>query len=67
MNEDVEVVLTKLLDGRRVIRFVHSPTGLSVMKTLDPIKPLWEQKERLRRAFEAALAQELETVSAVAA
>ena len=66
-DREFTIVSTKLADGRRALRFVDEATGLVLERILDPQASVWQQKERLRRAFEAALARELETVPVVAA
>lgn len=56
-SSQIEVVLIRLANGERLLRLSDSATGLSLEKKLDPRQPVARQKERLRQAFEAALAR----------
>ena len=58
-NRQIQVDLVKLASGERLLRLSEATSGLSLEKRLDPRLPVVHQKERLMRAFEAALAREL--------
>jgi hypothetical protein len=48
--------LVKLLSGGRILRLSELPSGLALEKKLAPTDAVVPQKERLFRAFAAALA-----------
>jgi hypothetical protein len=56
-RDKIEVELTKLVSGGRLLRLTYPPAGLSLEQKLDPDQAVASQKERLFRVFEAALAQ----------
>jgi hypothetical protein len=58
-HRQIRVDLIKLATGERLLRLSEAASGLSLEKRLDPRQPVMHQKERLMRAFEAALAREL--------
>jgi hypothetical protein len=53
------VDLIKLASGERLLRLSEATSGLSPEKRSHPPLPVVRHKERLMRAFEAALAGEL--------
>ncbi|MBI5396940.1 MAG: hypothetical protein HZA91_16715 [Verrucomicrobia bacterium] len=58
-DTEIQMELIKLASGDRLLRLTEPSTGLCLEKKLDPRQPVIRQKDRLRRAFEAALAREL--------
>lgn len=58
-GRQIQVDLIKLANGDRLLRLSEAASGLSLEKRLDPRHPVVRQKERLLRAFEAALEREL--------
>jgi hypothetical protein len=56
-RDKIEVELTKLDGGARLLRLTYPPAGLSLEQKLDPNQAVASQKERLFSVFEAALAQ----------
>ncbi len=54
-RNEVEIVLTKLVSGDRILRLCD-PSGLVVEKKVDPKRALHEQKENLFEVLSAALA-----------
>jgi hypothetical protein len=63
MHQEIQIDLIKLANGGRLLRLSDPASGLSLEKKLDSRQPVVRQKERLRRAFEAALARELTTAA----
>lgn len=53
----IEIDLIKLTDGERLLRLTEPQSGLSLEKKLGIEESVVLQKERLLKAFEAALAQ----------
>lgn len=62
-RHDIQWELVKLANGERLLRVSAAGCGLSLEKKLNPRQPVVPQKERLLRAFEAALARELAATS----
>lgn len=58
MRKEIEVLLFKLTDGGRVLRFSDALSGLALEKRLDPKLPVQKQKQRLGVLFEELLRQE---------
>lgn len=58
-DTEIQMELIKLASGDRLLRLTEPATGLCLEKKLDPQQPVIRQKDRLRRALEAALAREL--------
>lgn len=57
VNRDaIEFDLIQLLNGERVLRLTEPKSGLALEKKLGPKETVIPQKEKLVRAFEAALA-----------
>ncbi|MBM3838005.1 MAG: hypothetical protein FJ398_08565 [Verrucomicrobia bacterium] len=63
MKGDIEMLLLKLADGARILRFSESESGLCLEKRLDPKEPVFRQKARWKRVFKAMLKRELGTAS----
>ena len=61
MKRDIELLLLKLADGGRILRFSERQSGLSLEKRIDPLQPVARQKQRWRQAFIAMLERELDT------
>ena len=61
MKRDIEMVLLKLTDDARLIRFSDLASGLCLEKRLDPKESVARQKERWKQAFKAMLERELGT------
>ena len=59
MKRDIEMLLLKLTDGGRVLRFSEPASGLCLEKRLDPKKSVGRQKERWKQVFKAVLEREL--------
>lgn len=56
-RDKIQFDLIKLLDGSRILRLTEPHSGLSLEKKLSPADAVARQKEKLSRAFEAALAR----------
>ena len=56
-RDKIEIDLIKLTGGERLLRLTEPQSGLSLEKKLGIEESLVRQKERLLKAFEAALAQ----------
>ena len=59
MKRDIEMLLLKLADGGRVLRFSDPQSGLSLEKRLEPAQSVVRQKEHWRQVFLAVLEREL--------
>jgi len=55
------MLMLKLSDGARVLRFSEPKSGLCLEKRLDPKDPVSPQKERWKQVFRAMLKRELGT------
>jgi hypothetical protein len=53
----IQFDLVKLVNGERLLRLTEPQSGLSLEKKLAPADAVARQKEKLLRAFEAALAK----------
>lgn len=53
----IQFDLVKLVNGERLLRLTEPQSGLSLEKKLAPTDAVVRQKEKLLRAFEAALAK----------
>jgi hypothetical protein len=53
----IQFDLIKLLNGERLLRLTEPQSGLCLEKKLSPTDAVVRQKEKLLRAFEAALAK----------
>jgi hypothetical protein len=61
MKRDIEMLLIKLADGARVLRFSEAAAGLCLEKRLDPNQSVVRQKKRWKQVFMARLDRELGT------
>lgn len=61
MKRNVELLLLKLADGGRILRWSEPQSGLCLEKRLDPQEPVARQKERWQNVFLAMLERELGT------
>lgn len=59
MKNDIELLLLKLADGGRILRFSEPKSGLCLEKRLEPQEPVARQKERWKNVFVAMLEREL--------
>jgi hypothetical protein len=55
-RDKIQFDLVKLLNGGRILRLTEPQSGLTLEKKLAPTDAVVRQKEKLLRAFEAALA-----------
>lgn len=55
--KNVQVVLVKLADGARLLRFTDAISGVSVERKLDVARSVEDQKRQLRDVFETAVAR----------
>lgn len=51
MKRDVEMLLLKLTDGDRILRFCEPESGLCLEKRLDPIESVARQKQHWKQVF----------------
>ena len=56
-RNQIQFDLVKLLNGGRLLRLTEPQSGLTLEKKLAPTDAVVPQKEKLLRAFEAALAR----------
>ena len=56
-RNQIQFDLVKLLNGGRLLRLTEPRSGLTLEKKLAPTDAVVPQKEKLLRAFEAALAR----------
>lgn len=56
-RDKIQFDLIKLGSGERILRLTEPHSGLSLEKKLAPADAVVRQKEKLLRAFEAALAK----------
>ncbi|GDY20152.1 hypothetical protein LBMAG56_14970 [Verrucomicrobiota bacterium] len=61
MKRDVELLLLKLADGGRILRFSEPQSGLCLEKRLDSTESVARQKARWKHVFIAMLERELGT------
>jgi hypothetical protein len=59
VKREIEMLLLKLTDGVRVLRFSEPSSGLSLEKRLDPQESVAKQKAKWRGVFVAMLEREL--------
>jgi hypothetical protein len=59
MKRNIEMLLLKLADGARILRFIEPESGLCLEKRLDPAQPVARQKERWQHVFATMLEREL--------
>jgi len=58
MKRSIELLLLKLADGGRVLRFYEPSSGLCLEKRLQPEESVARQKERWERVFVSVLERE---------
>lgn len=63
MKRDIEMLLLKLSDGSRVVRFSEPHSGLCLEKRLEREESIARQKQRWMEVFVAMLERELGTTS----
>ncbi len=63
MKCSIEMLLLKLADGGRVLRFYEPASGLCLEKRLEPDKPVAQQKKRWEKVFSSMLERELGVVA----
>jgi hypothetical protein len=56
-RDKIQFDLIKLVNGERILRLTEARSGLALEKKLAPKDAVVPQKEKLLRAFEAALAR----------
>jgi len=61
VKREIEMLLLKLADGARILRFSEPKSGLSLEKRLDPSQPVLQQKQRWKAVFAEMLERELGT------
>lgn len=61
MKRNVELLLLKLADGGRILRFSESQSGLCLEKRLDARESVARQKARWKQVFVTMLERELGT------
>jgi len=59
MKREIEVLLLKLANGGRVLRFSETSSGLSLEKCVVLSEPVAAQKKRWMKAFESMLDREV--------
>jgi hypothetical protein len=59
VKREIEMLLLKLADGGRILRFNEPESGLCLEKRLDSGQPVVRQKERWKQAFLGMLEREL--------
>ena len=59
MKRNIELLLLKLADGGRILRFSEPQSGLCLEKRLDSQESVAGQKERWKHVFVAMLEREL--------
>ena len=59
MKREFEIVLLKLADGARILRFNEPASGLCLEKRIEPDQPVAGQKQRWKQVFASMLEREL--------
>jgi hypothetical protein len=59
MKRSIEMLLLKLADGGRILRFYEPSSGLCLEKRLQRDEPVARQKQRWQRVFVEMLEREL--------
>ncbi len=59
MKRSIEMLLLKLADGGRILRFSEPSSGLCLEKRLEPDKSVAQQKKRWEKVFASMLEREL--------
>ena len=60
MKRPIEMLLLKLADGARILRFMEPTSGLCLEKRLDPSQPVVRQKARWKQVFQTMIERELD-------
>jgi len=63
VKRSIELLLLKLVDGGRVLRFYEPASGLCLEKRVQPDESVARQKERWERVFVNMLERELGAVA----
>lgn len=63
MKREIELLLIKLADSARIMRWSELASGLCLEKRIDVTDSIARQKERWRQVFVAILDRELGTAS----
>ncbi|MBI4663112.1 MAG: hypothetical protein HY735_30260 [Verrucomicrobia bacterium] len=63
MKRNIEILLLKLTDGARVLRFSEPEMGLCLEKRLDPKESVARQQEHWKQVFKAMLERQLGSTS----
>ena len=59
MKRSIELLLLKLADGGRILRFCEPSSGLCLEKRLQPDESVAQQKKRWEKVFSNMLEREL--------
>ena len=59
MKREIEMLLLKLADGARILRFSELKSGLTLEKRIDPRESVARQKGRWQQVFVEMLEREL--------
>jgi hypothetical protein len=59
IKRSIEMLLLRLADGGRILRFYEPASGLCLEKRLQPDEPVARQKQRWERVFAEMLDREL--------
>jgi hypothetical protein len=59
VKREIEMLLLKLADGGRVLRFTEPQSGLSLEKRLEPRESIARQKGHWKQVFLTVLEREL--------
>ena len=63
MKRDIDLLLLKLSDGSRVLRFCEHQSGLCLEKRLESAESIARQKQRWMDVFVAMIERELGTAN----
>lgn len=58
MKREIEIVLLKLKDGARILRFCEAQSGLCLEKRLNSSEPVLSQESHWKETFRRMLEQE---------
>lgn len=59
-EKELEIILTKLDNGKRVIRIVHLPTGIFVEDNSNNLEPILERKKKLIKYLDSLITKSKE-------
>lgn len=54
-TDNIQIALLRLKDGARLLRLSEPETGLTLVRAMNPNRPLLRQKETLRARFDFIL------------